>query len=120
VNQSTSPADMLTAVGGCGNGAMALAGPDDNPHAQGRCGYGPRQPLLVVSAWAKENFVDHTITDQTSVLRFIEDNWLAGQRIGQGSFDELANPIVQMFDFKAPHARRLFLDPSTGEPKAGD
>ena len=50
----------------------------------------------------------------------IEDNWLAGQRIGQGSFDELANPIVQMFDFKAPHARRLFLDPSTGEPKAGD
>ena len=120
VNQSTSPADMLSAVGACGNGATALAGPDDNPHAQGRCGYGPRQPLLVISPWAKENFVDHTITDQTSVLRFIEDNWLGGQRIGQGSFDELANPIVQMFDFKAPHAGRLFLDPSTGEPKAGN
>lgn len=121
VNQSTSPADMLTGTGSCGNGSTALPGPDGNPHAQGRCGYGPRQPLLVISPWAKENFVDHTITDQTSVLRFIEDNWLAGQRVGQGSFDALANSIVQMFDFKAPRERgHLFLDPSTGQPKRGD
>jgi phospholipase C len=73
--------------------------------------------LLVVSPWAKENFVDSTVTDQTSIIRFIEDNWLLGQRIGQGSFDVLANSISQMFDFK--HYRsdsRLFLDPSAGEP----
>ena len=44
----------------------------------GRCGYGTRMPLLVVSPFAKRNFVDHTLTDQTSVLRFIEDNWLDG------------------------------------------
>ena len=118
VNQSTSPADMLTGPGSCGNGSTALPGIDStNPHAQGRCGYGPRQPLLVISPWAKRNFVDHTITDQTSVLRFIEDNWLGGQRIGQGSFDAFANSITQMFDWQAPRASgRLFLDPATGEP----
>ena len=107
-------------AGACGDGSTALSGPDANvnPHAQGRCGYGPRQPLLVISPWAKENFVDHTITDQTSIIRFVEDNWLGGQRIGGGSFDALANSINQMFDFKhhPDHDGKLFLDPATGEP----
>jgi phospholipase C len=85
-------------------------------HALGRCGYGPRQPLVVVSPWALENFVDHTVTDQTSGLRFIEDNWLGGQRIGQGSFDAIASPINQMFNFDEPRDRdRLILDPTTGQ-----
>ena len=56
---------------------------------QTRCGYGPRQPLLVISPFAKRNFVDHTVTDQSSVLRFIEDNWETG-RIGNFSFDTKA------------------------------
>jgi phospholipase C len=117
VNQSTSPADALTGPGACGDGGNALSGPDAtvNPHAQGRCGYGPRLPLIVVSPWAKRNFVDHSVTDQTSIIRFVEDNWLGGKRIGGGSFDSLANSIDQMFDFD--HFRfggHLFLDPSTG------
>ena len=46
VNQSTSPADALTGPGTCGDGSTALPGIDSgNPHAQGRCGYGPRQPF---------------------------------------------------------------------------
>jgi phospholipase C len=57
-----------------------------------------RTPLLVVSPWAKPNYVDHTVTDETSVLRFIEDNWGLG-RLGTGSFDALANPITSMFNF---------------------
>ena len=48
-------------------------------------------PFLVISPYAKPNFVDHTLTDQTSIIRFIEDNWLGGQRIGQGSFDAIAD-----------------------------
>ena len=56
-------------------------------HAQGRCGYGPRLPLLVISPWAKPNYVSHTVTDQSSILRFIEDTFLNQQRIGQGSYD---------------------------------
>jgi len=118
VNQSTSPADMLTGTGTCGDGSTALPGADTgNLHAQGRCGYGPRLPLLVVSPWAKENFVDNTVTDQTSILRFIEDNWLNGERI-TGSFDAYANSIVQMFDLKHRngHNNPLFLDPLSGQP----
>ena len=77
-----------------------------------------RQPFIVVSPWALENFVDHSVTDQTSVLRFIEDNWLNGQRIGQGSFDAIASSITQMFDFtkrRPPGHSLLVLDPNTGE-----
>jgi phospholipase C len=117
INQSTTPADALTGPGACGDGSTALPGVDPGTlHAQGRCGFGPRLPLQIVSPWAKENFVDDSTTDQTSILRFIEDNWLHGQRIGHGSFDTVTTSITQMFDFK--HKRengRLFLDPATGQ-----
>ena len=84
-------------------------------HAQGRCGYGPRLPLLVISPFARRNFVDHSLTDQTSVLRFIEDNWLNGERVGGGSFDAIAGSINAMFDFSHPNARPYILDKSTGQ-----
>jgi phospholipase C len=72
----------------------------------------------VVSPWAKKNYVDHALTDQTSIIRFIEDNWLHGQRIGGGSFDVLAGSIEGMFDFRSGRPRnteRIFLSPATGE-----
>ena len=117
VNQSSTSADMLTGQGACGNGATALPGVAPGTlHAQGRCGYGPRLPLLVISPWSRHNFVDHAMTDQTSVLRFIEDNWLGGEKIGAGSFDTIANPIDNMFDFGygPRNAGQYILDPSTG------
>ena len=121
LNQSHGTADALSGAGLCGGSAdsTALPGVDSiNAHALGRCGLGPRQPLLVVSPWARRNFVDHSVTDQSSVLRFIEDNFLGGQRIGQGSFDAMTNSIAQMFDFNRDDDEqgKLFLDPSTGEP----
>jgi phospholipase C len=61
------------------------------------------------------NAVDHTLTDQTSILRFIEDNWSLG-RIGEQSGDALAGPLDGMFDFRKPHAQALILDPKTGRP----
>jgi phospholipase C len=117
VNTSTGPSDALTGPGACGTAATSLPGLNPtNLHALGRCGYGPRQPLLVVSPWARQNFVDHTVTDQTSVIHFIEDNWLGGQRIGQGSFDGVANSISQMFNFtKIRNNGVLFLNPNSGE-----
>jgi phospholipase C len=82
----------------------------------GRCGYGPRQPLLVISPLVRRNFVDHTLTDQSSVLRFIEDNWETGQ-LGGGSYDQIAGSLLNMFDFDdRGEDRRLILDPATGEP----
>jgi phospholipase C len=118
VNQSTTSADMLTGDGQCGNGTdTALPGPSGAAHAQGRCGYGPRLPLMLISPWAKTNFVDHNVTDQTSIIRFIEDNWLGGERIGNGSFDALAGSVDHMFDFHQwPNVRPYLLDPTTGEP----
>ena len=88
-------------------------------HAQGRCGYGPRIPLLVVAPYARHNFVDHTMTDQSSIVRFIEDNWLGGQRI-PGSFDAIAGPLNNMFDFNQSANDRVILDPQTGEVKFAD
>jgi len=113
VNQSNSPADV---PGFCGTGANALPGVGGVANAQGRCGYGPRMPLLVISPWSKTNFVDHTITDLTSINRFVEDNWLEGQRIGSGSFDGIANSIQNMMDFTHPSSKgKVILDPTTGE-----
>lgn len=115
-NGSSSADDHLDGAGRC-KGAAVLNGLNGAP-VQGRCGYGPRLPLLVVSPWARANTVDHTVTDQTSIIRFIEDNWLQGQRIGQGSFDAQAGSLYGMFDFQRPvHSpRRLLLDEQTGEP----
>jgi phospholipase C len=129
VNQSSSTADVLTttittsssgvvtATQSCGNGATALPGNQGTAPAQGRCGYAIRQPLLVISPWSRENFVDHTLTDQTSVLRFIEDNWLFSERTGAGSYDNIANSIIQMFDFnncRSGEDQKVILDPATG------
>ena len=123
VNASSTDADALTGPNACGNGATALPGVNPKTlHAQGRCGYGPRLPLLVISPLAKRNYVDHKLTDQTSILRFIEDNWLAGERIGQGSFDALAGSIDTMFDFSHPaplFGSEYILNPSTGEVESG-
>jgi phospholipase C len=119
VNSSMGVADFLNGTGVCGDQEKILPGIDAyNEHAMARCGHGPRLPLLIISPWAKTNFVDHTLTDQTSVLRFVEDNWLNGERIGQGSFDELAGSLESMFDFadaaRAQHAGRLILDAHSG------
>jgi phospholipase C len=112
VNPSADPAtDALNGTGICGHGTP-LAGHQD------RCGYGPRLPFLLISPYARRNYVDGALTDQTSVLRFIEDNWLGGERIGPGSFDTLAGPLNGMFSWRSPRFARLILNPRTGEPAA--
>jgi phospholipase C len=120
INPSTSVQDSYTGPQQCAPlpgtaGAMTtpLPGVKGLP-VQGRCGYGTRQPLLVVSPFAKPNFVDHTLTDQSSIIRFVEDNWLSSQRIGQGSFDGIANPITNMLDFTQKPNAKLILNASTG------
>lgn len=94
----------------------ALHGVNGKP-VNSRCGYGPWLPLLVVSPYAKHNFVDHSVTDQSSIIKFVEDNWLEGKRIGQGSYDALASSLYEMFDFWQRPTAKLILDPSTGNPK---
>jgi phospholipase C len=127
-NPSQSPADNLTPTnktlptsGKCGtesSSSQPLAG------EQGRCGFGPRIPFLVISPYAKRNYVDHALIDQASIINFIEYNWhlpgisgsadqvLAGRDQAQG----LPFDIAGMFDFRGPRNHRLILDPATGQP----
>jgi phospholipase C len=115
VNQSNVSDDQLLGPGNCGTpSAKQVGGADQN----GRCGYGPRLPLLVVSPFAKVNYVDHAVTDQSSVLRFIEDNWSLG-RIGNGSTDAIAGSLSGLFDFADHGAGKLFLDPVSGRVVGG-
>jgi phospholipase C len=116
VNTSQSEADALTGAGTCGIVSPTLAGVT-GPHAQGRCGYGPRLPMLVISGYARQNQIDHTVLDQASIIHFIEDNWLNGTRIGNGSVDAVNNSIASMFQFNRPSfcLRYVLLNDQTGE-----
>ncbi|HEX4586207.1 MAG TPA: alkaline phosphatase family protein [Burkholderiaceae bacterium] len=111
VFQSKVADDQLLGSGSCG-------APKPNDPAggaqNGRCGYGPRLPLLVISPWVRSNTIDHRVTDQSSIIRFIEDNW-GLPRIGHGSADAVAGALDGLFHFEAgPRAPRLILDESTG------
>ena len=116
MNRSSTSADFLAGPGNCGTPATTAF--------EGRCGLGPRIPLLVVSPWARENYVDHETLDQSSAIRFIEENWSLGfidgptePPQGQASFDRLTGELANMFDFDDGHfdGRTLILDPATGE-----
>jgi phospholipase C len=119
VAKVTSPsfdadADQFDGPGKCGSGT-ALPGGGGKP-VNGRCGPGTRLPFIVVSPWAKANHVDHNQISLASVVRFIEDNWLNGRRLGGGSFDDAAGSINGMFDFGAAGQNPVvYLDANTGE-----
>ncbi len=79
INPSLTPGDNVTNAtlsgptsGQCGpqpQTKLPLAG------EQGRCGFGPRIPMLVISPFARANHVDSDLTDQSSVINFVEYNW---------------------------------------------
>ncbi len=127
INGSATTADKINGPGVCISttaAAAALPGLTGTAPAQGRCGYGTRMPLMVISPWAKKNVIDATPTDQTSVTKFIEDTFLVGQRIGGGSFDSIAGSLNNMFDFSngaaAPNPNVVLLNPATGAVTTGN
>lgn len=111
LNHSNVPGvDQLLGDGNCGG-----APPEGQVPAQ--CGPGTRVPLLLISPFAKQNFVDHSFTETASLLRFVEYNWDLGQ-IGHGSFDQRAPLPLNMFDFSGNRAPRLMLNPNTGNDRS--
>jgi phospholipase C len=115
INQSqVASIDALSGAGQCGTNTADV--PDGQ---QGRCGPGMRQPLLVISPYSRVNYVDSAMTTQSSIVQFIEDNWLGGESVGGGSDDATAGSLDGMFNFRRPDARPLFLNPSTGEQVGG-
>jgi phospholipase C len=127
-NPSLSPADNLTPTnttpptsGQCGPNPQItppLAG------EQGRCGFGPRLPMMVISPFAKRNYVDHNLSDQASIVNFIEYNWgLSGipgsaDQVLAGTDQQEGIPfdLAGMFNFQSHGDSKLILDPSTGQP----
>jgi phospholipase C len=136
VNTSADPTyDFLNSSGASTGSACGTPGANEFAplnSLQDRCGPGPRQPLLVISPWAKQNYIDHTFTDQSSVIKFIEENWGVGG-LGGGAFESLSglksdrtqNPpgtssagdLMSMFDFNQsePRAPGVILNDQTGE-----
>jgi phospholipase C len=111
---SFSTADALNGADLCGAaGTTEPAGINGLPVA-GRCGPGTRQPFMVISPYAKKNYVSHVLITQASIPQFIEDNWLKGERIGGGSFDATTGSIVDMFNFNKANSAKVILDPTFG------
>jgi hypothetical protein len=51
------------------------------PPVVDRNGYGLRVPGLVISPWARRGYIDHQVLSFDAYLKFIEDLFLAGQRL---------------------------------------
>jgi hypothetical protein len=81
--------------------------------------------MVVISPWTRQNYVSHQLTNTVSTLRFIEDNWLSGKRIGSGSYDAISGglggwSLGGLLDFfTRPHLRPVILDPGTGQVVSG-
>ncbi|MFZ1174053.1 MAG: alkaline phosphatase family protein, partial [Bradyrhizobium sp.] len=112
---SFSTSDALDGTGNCG-----VPGQTPEPtgvnggQVAGRCGPGTRTPFVVISPYAKKNYVSHVLITQASIPQFIEDNWLKSERLGGGSFDATTGSITDMFDFSQKKSVTVFLDPTTG------
>ncbi len=116
---SFSPADTLNGAGNCGTpGKTSEPTGLSGQRVAGRCGPGTRVPFLVISPYAKKNYVSHVQVTQASIPRFIEDNWLKGQRIGGGSFDASTGAIDDMFNFNSADTTPVMLDPTSGTAAA--
>ncbi len=127
-NPSTSVADNLTNAalgkiqtgnptsGKCGSGAP-LGG------QQGRCGFSSRLPMMLISPCAAPDQVDHNMSDQASIVNFIEYNW--GLPSISGSFDQALSSkdnsegipfdLAGLFDFSNCDVPAVQLDPKTGQ-----
>jgi phospholipase C len=87
-------------------------------------GYGLRVPGLVISPYAKQGFVDHQTLSFDAYLKFIEDDFLGGQRLDPASdgrpdprpdvrenAPQLGN-LINDFNFKQRPRKPLLLKPS--------
>jgi phospholipase C len=129
-NASVSPADNLTPSNQSGPTSGKCTGSSSSSldGEQGRCGFGPRLPMLLISPYAKANGVDHNLSDQASLINFVEYNW--GLRGLPGSADQilagrdravgLPFDLAGLFSFSghggSAGSAPFLLDPSTGQP----
>ncbi len=116
LTQSQTSLDSLTAPGKCGSDPAKVPHSRSGRPEEDRCGVGPRLPLLVISPWAKKNFVNGSFSDQSSIDKFIEYNWHLAA-LGNGAADASAGSLLPMFSFgkKPGNLAPVYISPSTGE-----
>ena len=97
----------------------------ENPPVVDNNGYGLRVPGLVISPYAKKGFIDHQVLSHDAYFKFIEDDFLGGERIDpatDGRPDARPdvrenNPqlgdLVQSFDFTQSPLPPLILPNAT-------
>jgi phospholipase C len=91
-------------------------------------GYGPRVPALVISAYARKGYIDHQTLSHDAYVKFIEDDFLAGQRLDPKT-DGRPDPRAEVpenapqlgdlrndFDFTQPPRPPLILPGGIGPP----
>jgi phospholipase C len=109
-NDATQDAAICTSV------AVTVGSTND------RCGYSQRLPFVVISPYTRENYVSSNETNTASVVNFIEDNWLHGERI-PNSFDATSGSLDArggVLDFNVkPHFTPVILNPTTGAVVSG-
>jgi phospholipase C len=79
--------------------------PPDLPGAYDR--YGFRVPAVIVSPYARRNYVSHVVHDHTSVMKLIETKWNLGALTYR---DANADNLLDSVDFRSKPA---FLEPPT-------
>ena len=84
------------------------------PPVVDRYGYGFRVPTFMASPYAKKGYIDSTVLDYTSIMKFIEENWRL-EPVAER--DANANSLTNAFDFNQPPRDPAFLglDRSTVE-----
>jgi len=84
--------------------------PGDQPGGYDR--YGFRVPAVVVSPYARRNYISRTVRDHTAILKFIERKWNLGALTLR---DANADDLSDCLDFTNPPA---FLEPPALRPPA--
>jgi len=89
-------------------------------------GYGLRVPGIVISPYAKHGYIDHQTLSFDAYDKFIEDDFLHGQRIDPASDgrpdprpdvrenEKILGNLVKDFDFRQRPRPPLVLPPNPG------
>jgi phospholipase C len=118
-SRNITGADQVSGAGLCTGPSATPSMGVNGKNVNGRCGPGSRIPFILISPYSKVNYVDSTPITQASVIKFIEDNWLNGTRLGAGSNDASTGSIMGMFDFtQTPHTTPIYIDPTMGTKTA--
>lgn len=73
-------------------------------------GLGPRAPLIVISPYARQGYISHSLGEFASFDKFIEENWTL-PNLGQRDSLPQISDLMDFFDFSQTPQSPLLLNP---------